>query len=124
MDTSKEYIKMCEKAVETRDFITGYSRGDFIVNPHSIDKTSHVITSWTEKCDYIWLPRQDQLQDMVKNSDSIIYDLLDRFNTFVKDAKTLYFNMRKNYSMEQLWLVFIMQEKYGKVWDGKEWTKI
>ena len=24
-------------------------------------------------------------------------------------------------SMEQLWLAFVMHEKYGKKWDGKEW---
>lgn len=26
-------------------------------------------------------------------------------------------------SMEQLWLIFVMQEKYNKVWDGKDWIK-
>jgi len=26
-------------------------------------------------------------------------------------------------SMEQLWLAFIMSEKYGKVWNGDDWVK-
>ena len=24
-------------------------------------------------------------------------------------------------SMEQLWLAFVMSEKYNKIWNGKEW---
>jgi len=26
-------------------------------------------------------------------------------------------------SMEQLWLAFVMKEKYGKVWDRKDWIE-
>ena len=26
-------------------------------------------------------------------------------------------------SMEQLWLAFVMKEKYQKVWDGNDWIK-
>ena len=31
-------------------------------------------------------------------------------------------NHRENlYSMEQLWLMFVMKEKYNKEWNGKDW---
>ena len=26
-------------------------------------------------------------------------------------------------SFEQLWLVFVMKEKYGKTWNGQDWVK-
>lgn len=26
-------------------------------------------------------------------------------------------------SMEQLWLAFVMKEKYNKTWDGNEWKE-
>jgi hypothetical protein len=26
-------------------------------------------------------------------------------------------------SMEQLWLAFVLKEKYGKVWSGTDWVK-
>ncbi len=33
-----------------------------------------------------------------------------------------HFNIAKSFtSMEQLWLAFVMKEKYNKVWDGEEW---
>jgi hypothetical protein len=26
-------------------------------------------------------------------------------------------------SYERLWLMFVMHEKYGKIWNGEEWVK-
>jgi len=153
MDTSKEYIEMCEKAVDIQELYgksikkeISESYGDFIcekgkiyvINEHS---AVNIIKTWVlsttinlkglpeSKRDlvgitYIWLPRQDQLQDMV-------------FNTFINDkTRTLYtiliclenFEVEnkifsENWSMEQLWLAFVMQEKYNKKWNGKDWVK-
>lgn len=67
------------------------------------------------------LERQDELQEMVrgefKNLETFVYffwswmarkqvEIIDGFN-----------------SMEQLWLAFVMNEKYKKVWNGDKWIK-
>ena len=71
----------------------------------------------------IWLPRQDQLQKMMGISDLWVLTL--RFEYFLRTEKT--YNIREYpfgfTSMEQLWLAFVMKEKYQKTWNGKEWVK-
>lgn len=71
---------------------------------------------------FIWIPRQDQLQKMVKTE--IWFENLYRFydwinkDKFSKDALGM---CNKFDSLEQLWLTFVMHEKYGKIWDGENW---
>ena len=72
----------------------------------------------------IWLPRQDQLQEMV--SDQIgLWVMLEWICQFQQGyfAKP---NTEERYepnvdSMEQLWLAFVMKEKHMKTWDGDKW---
>lgn len=127
MDTSKQYIKMCKKADEIQALhpqvmvgsIKHYYRGDY---QYEIDSDG-IVRFWNDHC-FIWLPRQDQLQEMVgfteKNCGwfykftSGHYPLPD--NTHFHHADTC-FN-----SMEQLWLAFIMKQEYNKVWDGGDWN--
>ncbi len=66
----------------------------------------------------IWLPRQDQLQEMGGQP----------YSTFAKQLGLLavfddYSGPFKTY--EQLWLAFVMKGKYGKVWDSEkeDWVK-
>ena len=65
----------------------------------------------------IWLPRQDQLQEMVTVSQpqellSLIYHWMgsEEFSNYVFTFD----------SMEQLWLAFVMK-KYNKTWNGEDW---
>ena len=76
----------------------------------------------------IWLPRQDQLQGMVYESYKM--DVTDspylRNLTMLRDIHEFTQMNRKNnisqlVSMEQLWLAFVMKEKYSKIWDGEKW---
>ena len=84
------------------------------------------------KCTCLWLPRQDQLQAiLVKHRHPAIdeerycayylyldfYDWLPRHGSILENKGRLNCN-----SMEQLWLAFVMKEKYSKVWNGDEWT--
>lgn len=76
----------------------------------------------------VWLPRQDQLQWMLKNTHTFGW-ALDCFILWVYEVDEenrmigLNNNLLKQFtSMEQLWLTFIMKEKYNKVWDGKDWV--
>jgi hypothetical protein len=76
MDTSKEYIKMCEKVPKIQEQM-GHD-GDYYY--WSVDNKSHIsytehfedyIVKHPEQWDFlrgrkvIWLPRQDQLQEMI-----------------------------------------------------------
>jgi hypothetical protein len=126
MDKSSGYIKMCEsaKAVQKQwkpDF------GDFFVSM-SLGLTSacQSITSDLEKkASYlktikaVWLPRQDQLQEMVIEKYATPWDLAIAFSNVLMDDKTSYFDDFD--SMEKLWLVFIMREKYKKKWKEGAW---
>jgi len=131
MDTSETYIKMCDKAGEIQaqreaiignfyyDPLTGVRIVGTIdsdgVNPFTI------FNKQLEDSRYIWLPRQDQLQDMVGESNPL--DLVARLASEVSPFGVLddpYWHPFT--SMEQLWLAFLLAEKYGKYWDGSDWV--
>ena len=132
MDTSKEYIRMCEKADEIQE--ARIPRKDDIllhdICPKCMLETEvHPNPMYMHTCEhckwngnyrdllFIWLPRQDQLQEMV--NDNNITALLQDFISWLSKQCNLPMHMT---SMEQLWLAFVMKEKYNKTWDGKEWV--
>ncbi len=126
MDTSKKYFKMSENAIELQDghlWINGDFYTDDIMKNHK-----EQFCVFEDSCDPpydmyhpIWLPRQDQLQEMIKEKlpprDSFI---LFEFVEFVRNLDSKHYED----SMEQLWLAFVMKEKYNKVWNGQDWEKI
>jgi hypothetical protein len=134
MDTSKEYIEMCEKAQEmqklrgdgeyweSNDFLAEHIKDMFIQTGCYLQ---YFGTESFKNNKIIWLPRQDQLQEII-------------FNDF-KDLSDPYFEMMESCyeyendnpdippkTMEKIWLSFIMIKKYGKIWNEKEkiWNKI
>ena len=112
MDTSKEYIEMCRQA--ERDAPELFYKSSFNI---------HDFTFKVEGNDLLWwLPRQDDLQEMISlASHQHPQDLLRIFYEWVQhhDFKWIHFYA----SMEQLWLAFVMKEKYNKIWDGK-WNEV
>ena len=72
MDISKEYIKMCEKAVEIQEIRNQLGLGDYY-SPYGHGFSLHGENKLIDKHDIIWLPRQDQLQDMVKGRGNNTY---------------------------------------------------
>ena len=101
----------------------------------------HIYEEYIEHC---WLPRQDQLQAMVMSSgmdvttlDCFAVSLLgNRFHDFCeREYNKLRLYLRSQYigvvvglcfaSFEQLWLAFVMKERFGKVWDfeKEDWMK-
>ncbi len=58
----------------------------------------------------IWLPRQDQLQEMIKAIDRAPYKL------HLLMARSPF------ETGEQLWLALLMYQNYNKVWNGEEWA--
>ena len=112
MDTSETYIKMCEKAEEIQKLAPNplYSSHDWFV-----ERIRGNVP--------VWLPRQDQLQETVHPSDctyAISYCLLDNFIDWYQSR--CYDELARVYSMEQLWLAFVMKEKHNKGWNGSEWV--
>ncbi len=117
MDTSPEYVKMCHRAIELRWYkdLEDRERDFYAIVPDSVEGN-------------VWLPRQDQLQEMVEPKPSP--RLFAEFMTFLGyDGE----HFSGGYpitrppdfsSMEQLWLAFVMKEKYGKTWNGEEWVNV
>jgi len=122
MDTSKEYIEMCRKAVEVQG-VWESKTGDWYFWSKAIGNKIRVVQYDGKKDIYCtWLPRQDQLQDMVREDTD--YHTLMKFDTWVFTLARVYDDIIiEKFSMEQLWLAFVMHEKYGKKWDGEDWVK-
>jgi hypothetical protein len=127
MDTSKEYIKMCSCPEIQGEWLL--SDGDVIAQKRISEKTfvvnfypaNHIIVGF----EHIWLPRQDQLQEMVGGYKfgfvdwrEWITNIYPSFRSYKNPFTELSFS-----SFEQLWLAFVMKEKYNKVWSGSEWVK-
>jgi hypothetical protein len=112
MDTSIEYVKMCEKAEEVQEF--GESHQEEL-GLYDYDKNFFI----HRRTETIWLPRQDQLQEMVVGTLKT-WALAQLFNDFLynQSEQTL------RWSFEKLWLAFVMEKRFGKTWDGEEWVKI
>jgi len=120
MDVSKEYIKMCAcpeiqgyKKLKQGDWYAYRDFTAFVWCTFDIQEAGHF---------FIWLPRQDQLQEMVRGKICDCTDpfcLLIDFYRFVRGLP----NPAPSYtdSMEQLWLAFVMHELHGKKWDGAKW---
>jgi hypothetical protein len=71
----------------------------------------------------VWLPRQDQLQEMVKRGREKFfpYNLLWRlYRAISTNAKGNIHNSEFT-SMEQLWLAFVIKERWNKVWNNEDW---
>jgi len=152
VDCSKIYINMCEKAREIQS--SKREHGDLIVlkgweylvgydvwwlenydNGETCEQWvsgywwgSDNPTFYGARC--IFLPRQDQLQEMLISkiggnhisllSSLVQSDLLNQAGLGHYVTSSLYHHTE---SMEQLWLAFVMLELYNKKWDGTKWTK-
>ena len=115
-----------------------FKEGDY----YYLDSEVGVYSFWhhpTNIYNATWLPRQDQLQEMVLeafgkeawfggfcNSTEML-DLAFEFTCFcydVSSAEMLEINeyAKQFTSMEQLWFAFVMKEKNNKTWDGENWS--
>lgn len=134
MDTTKEYIKMCEKAVEVQG-VKGEYTDDSSIEYHACKKHLRVLPLDQEGCyfcpecrsfpDVLWLPRQDQLQEMCFDGYVVNAGNVKIFADWcfeVADPDGIYPKMLR-WSIEACWLAFVMHEKYNKIWDGEGWKR-
>jgi len=129
MDKSSPYIKMCESAkVIQKKWEPEF--GDFFVSMSlGMDSPCQTITSDLEKkaaylktIKAVWLPRQDQLQEVVIENYATSLDLAIAFSNVLMGDNASYFD--KFDSMEKLWFSFIMLEQYKRKWHEGEWVSL
>jgi hypothetical protein len=127
MDKSSNYIKICESAKviqkqwkpEFGDFFVSMSLG--LTSPcQSVTSDLEKKVSYLKTIKAVWLPRQDQLQEMVIEKYATPWDLAIAFSNVLMGDNASYFEQFD--SMEKLWLAFIMLEKYKKKWKDGEWV--
>jgi len=137
---TENYIKMCEMVEEVQK---GWIPKEYDyyrqISYNKIDKKTSKITNRLDEL-YLfnkktnnnlfnvkrfWLPTLEQLQEMmpVNNVTSLVKHIKgaelryhDRF-----DKNCVGYFTGTFYSMKELWLAFVMYEKYHKSWTGKKW---
>jgi len=135
MDTSETYIKMCDcPEIQQWERHCIFPReGDLfacITLGHKDAPVELVIGTTPPRADkkdnrdlfkgkyWVWLPRQDQIQEMIyPHQDGIAYLTCELYGWLQRQRKY------QPKSMEQLWLALYMHEKHNKVWDGEKWIK-
>ncbi len=116
MDTSETYIKMCAKAEEIQK---GW-------NPAGHDYLVYVPKLFEKNYGHgnnLWLPRQDQLQEMVGGFDAGFVDWNGWIIMVYPEQRNPFSKPWRFDSMEQLWLAFVMSELYQKKWEGSKWIR-
>ena len=135
MDETPEYILKCQKARKELLDVWEPKSGDYVYNDmkkevrvlYFSDEHGDPPEKYTAGVFSMWLPRQDQLQEMI---DWFKYTKLDFCNGTNKAYKLMLWVTLESpgsywihgNSMEQLWLAFVMKEKYNKVWNGEDWV--
>jgi len=118
MDTSETYIKMRLQAIDELG-VGVKPRGSLVRTRHpkiSVDDDGNFFYDFYAFCQ---LERQDQLQEMVGSKFNEFVWFVDRYHGIGVDE--FWVDNEKLPSREQLELVFLMKEKYNKVWVNNEW---
>ena len=153
MDDTKVYIKQCSMCVDIQKLYDpskpsflwdhslkeSYDRSRYTYKEYRIldivpladmPLGLHIFTSYDGyEWSCIWLPRQDELQQMVKQESDKNYDWqvqLSQLDSFVTE-RSVHGESFSDYSCqfetwEQLWLAFVMHERYGRRWNGERWV--
>ena len=123
---TKNYIKMCEKAEEIqREWKPDIGDIHYYKNDIKLIALGETINN-VEKNKYYccWLPTQEQVQEMIYKEYSPIFKI-EEFRKYISQFEKIYwFTLNPNeISMNELWLAFVIKERWNKIWTGKEWTK-
>jgi len=148
MDATNRYVMMCQKAEEIQN-LWSPKQCDFIINHEDMEEglsfckpaesMVQVVGMYYDDQDgekfqqeredlkeqALWLPRQDQLQKIIEPDNARVYSLTSivmerQYHDYTKNASVAASELF--YSMEQLWLAYIMKEKFHKVWNEEEWA--
>ena len=121
MDTTETYIKMCdceEIQNQVPELLEMARDAPFGKQTNLCLCGEYLFYNVGGEDKVIWLPRQDQLQEMVNENINYTIKLHGFGGIFdlMNDPDII-----KATSWEQLWLAFVMKEKYNKTWDGGNW---
>lgn len=132
MDFSHAYIGMCEQATFLQQ-AWEITYGDYYSDRSAVFATrgggggislvddrvlSDVMNQSFKRSKAVWLPRQDQLQELLNVTSP--FDIIRMLNEF---AATVDSATREQWtSMEQLLLSIYALHKHNKQWTGESWT--
>ena len=131
------FIKMCAVAQDIQGQFKN-EIGDLVFSPlqqiHHLGQIPAILMVGKDKFPFnhgdIWLPRQDQLQKMLKEKPfDALADIWRLFFLDESGADHAGDNPVYGYlfnTWEQLWLGVVMWKKYHKLWDKKKgaWVKV
>jgi len=133
---TENYIKMCEQAEEIqklwrkpfKNYLGDlfWKGKEYLMIPEACSFVIEIMFEPDDNC--IWLPTQEQLQEISQEEYSkSLKKSLAWFGYFVKFVKNKYQDdsIAHEYfnEMNELWLAFVMKEKYHKIWTGEKWVK-
>jgi len=134
------FIRMCEQAEEIQDqwrqpfksYIGDlYWQGEeYLMIPEACICVTEIM--FQPKDEHIWLPTQEQLQEMLFLKSSIfdgysnVISMVYQFHLWLNEKFYGYY-MHKPYPkgniLNELWLSFVMKEKYNKIWTSEKWVR-
>jgi len=137
MDTSEQYIKMCDCPEIQEQWKP--EKGDWYQLGIKIDRSPSIcilgchwnkcsgcraeVESLKKEC--IWLPCQDQIQKMIIGDIFFSNTVLSRFHQYILNDESIINTLSYGMiSWEQAWIAFYMKEKHNKVWDEDRWVKL
>ncbi len=140
MDESPQYIKLCQKAHEVQKlwtqnhgdcFVGEYGRIEYWISDRFESRTvKHGFGvcgegSVIRLSKYIWLPRLDQLMELAqipgRTFDSVTTDFFNWTHQPYETGGKLPAKVFP--TLEQVWLAFVMEQKWGKKWRDAEWVR-
>src|SRR5664280_956902 len=131
VDTSEKYIKMCASAQEIqRKWV--FQSVDFVYNP-AFEEVEVLLYPGDNSINYVWLPRQDQLQKVC--TEFFMQNLrLSESKAFLQFLEWYSGRLRYTFehglkngngffeSSEELMVECSMTTMHGKKWNGENWV--
>jgi len=125
------YIRMCDKAKQLQRAWKPKDWDRFVYrDSEEMDIMMYLEKEYNRKemiiinGVYIWLPTQEQLQEIVKDILFLIQgSFIDLYMSASTGHRDSHIICRKAKSMNELWLMCVMYEKYHKIWTGEKWVK-
>ena len=131
---NRNYIKMCDKAKQLQRAWKPKDWDRFIYrDSEEMDIMMYMEEEYNRKemiivnGVYIWLPTQEQLQEIWRKEYLKNPNQHGWFGCFVNFVDTDYRDdlIADEYfgEMNELWLAFVMRERWNKFWTGEKWVK-
>jgi len=126
---NENFILMCKQAEEIQE-AWKVENGDWVF--WRVTKSIKIITDHFDTKnlkDFIWLPTQEQLQEIIlpilKEGHKKFWDM-KKINFWIIRLLLNFIDDDYYNSFNELWLAFVMYEKYHKIWSnaGERWVMV